>query len=312
MGDLLHRRLLLSLLFTQRIYVGTKSFWRAARFAGRTLVHWKETTDWLLFLTQHPVLSAAPPYVIRVLGDKIHRPFARCGLDIAGRAAMLVNHYQSIGPYFSDDTLLYLVSGKRLKLTTFSNLKGDRNFIFTLSRDMLSQHQGELTLLFTDETTGIHLARLVANMQTDPDGKRHFVVCGMQGPGAAYKDDIIRITRALSGMRPKRAVMEAACALARYLKADDIVATCKKNHVSQSKKKWRRKVVADYDGFLQELEIGRLPSGDYLLPTDLPRKNPDDVAPKKRKDCLRRHDYLDQIAKGVTETLTHLQGTFQK
>ncbi len=281
----------------------TGSRLRGLRFWLRSALRKGPATKWLRFIESSPVLSLTPERVQGVLVDKIHRPFARCAFGPEERVDLLIRHYNVVSTLFAPETLSSLVSGERLLLARVEDPKTGTSYAFTLCREMLSQHQGELTFLMTDEETYVPLSRLVINFSTDEEGRRLFLVNGIQGPGAAYKNLIVRVTRNLSGLRPKRAIMEAAFALASWAKAERIVAIAKANHVSQTKKKWRKKIHADYDDFWREFGATPLPDGDFEMPLTPPRRNESDVAPKKRKAWLQRQEILASITAQTIQNL---------
>ncbi len=284
----------------------TGSFLRGLRFWLRSNLRKDITTKWIGFIESSPVLSQTPESVRGVLVDKIHRPFARCAFGPCERAELLIHHYEIASELFPTETLARLVLGERLPLARIEDPKNGASYVFTLCREMLSQHQGELTFLMIDEKTDIPLSRLVINFSTDGKGRRILFMNGIQGPGSAYKNTIVRVTRNLSGLRPKRALVEATYALSVWTKTERILAIAKANHVSQAKRKWRRKIHADYDDFWQEFGAIPLPDGDFEMPLALPRRQESDVPAKKRKQWLQRQVILASIAAQTAQTLATL------
>jgi len=284
----------------------TGSLTRGLRFALRSCLRYPVTSTWLRFIESSPVLSRTSDRVRSVLVDKIHRPFARCAFGPAERTSFLINHYKIAQSLFSNDTLLSLVEGERLVLAKIQGAAENETYALTLSREMISQHQGELTFLMIDEAHNIPLAMLLVNLTFDENGKRVLVLNGIQGPGAEYKSRIVRVTRDLNGLRPKRAVLEAAYAFASWMKAERIIATAISNHVSQTKKKWQRKIHAVYDEYWSEFAPAPLPNGDFDMPLILPRRKAEDVSGKKRKNWLLRQDRLALITSQTAQTLGEL------
>lgn len=288
------------------VYRQTGSFLRGLRFWVRSHLRKEITERWLCFIEASPVLSQTPERVRGVLVDKIHRPFARCAFGPSERVDLLIKHYEVAARLFPAGTLATLVLGERMELAKLEEEKTDTSYVFTFCREMLSQHQGELTFLMTDEGSGIPLSRLVVNLTTDEQNRRTLLLNGLQGPGAMYKSQIVRVTRNLSGLRPKRAILEIVYAFAVWAKAERIVAIAKANHVSQTKEKWRRKIHADYDDFWQEFGATPLPNGDFEMPLSLPRREESDVAPKKRKVWLKRQELLASIYQQTAQALAAL------
>lgn len=220
-----------------------------------------------------------------------------------------MNHYRIAEGLFAQETLSSLVAGERLTLARIEGPREGEAYLLTLAREMISQHQGELTFLLIDGKRGLSLAMLMVNLTFDDHGRRILLLNGIQGPGAAYKDRIVRVTRDLNGLRPKRAVLEASYAFAAWMKAERIVATTLTNHVSQAKLKWQKKIHADYDDFWREFEPSLLPDGDFELPIPLPQRKIEDVPSKKKKNWLLRQEKLRSIAAQCAATFENIPST---
>jgi len=158
-----------------------------------------------------------------------------------------------------------------------------------------------------DPLHGIHLTRLVLNLCTDEHGELRLVANGIQGPKPKYKERIVRVTRDLDGLRPKRAIMEATCAVARAVGAKSLLAIGKRNHVSQSKRKWQKRNHTDYDLFWEEFALTHLPNGDYLMPMALTHRDLEEIAPKKRKQAINRYARLDKLAADVEDAVRKMR-----
>lgn len=274
----------------------TGSALRGLRFAVRSALRCRTTKTWLSFMESNACLAQARDRVRSVLADKIHRPFSHCAYGPAARARLLMNHYEIARSAFSPERLLKLVNGERLILAQLTDPKTGETYVFTLAREMISQHQGEFTFRMMDAAQTLPLAMLMANLTYDDAGRKILLLNGIQGPGAEYKSLIVRLTRNFAGLRPKRAVVEVAYAFSRAVGLDGIVAIAKANHVSQAKRKWARKIHAAYDDFWCEFDPAVLPSGDYAMPAEPPRRNVEDVIPKKRKNWLERQSFLTALA----------------
>lgn len=292
--------------YARLLYDQTGSLSRAARFYLRALLRPAQTGEWLSFIETHPALARASDRVRSVLADKINRPFARCALDLPGRIRLLKNHYEIAERLFSLPTLRALVEGERIVLARLESPKTGEKFHFTVAREMVSQHQGELTFFMHDDANDIQLARIVVNLTRDEEGRCTVYLNGIQGPWPIYKGRIVQVTRALAGLRPKRAVLEIVYAFAAWLKAERIVAVSRVNHVSYAKKKWQRKIHAEYDEFWQEVGPRPLPDGDYDMPLALPCGRAEDVPSKKRKNWIQRHGLLQSLAEQASRALAAL------
>lgn len=286
------------------VWRDTGSLRRATKFLLRSALNHTATLRWLRFIATEPVLANAPFHVHRILSDKIHRPFARNALTISGRVECLIAHYVALFTAFPDDVVARLIIGERV---TLARLRGDAGvYLVTLSREALSQHQGELTILFIEPVANIALARLPLNLVASPNGPCAVIIAGLQGPPPAHKDKIVAATRDLDGLRPKRIVLEAAIGLAIWLNTPCVTAIADKNHVSQNLKKWRRKIHADYNIFWQEFDAPQNEAGDFILTVPLPRHDISALPAKKRKPKERRYQRLDELLTSTRQALTLL------
>jgi uncharacterized protein VirK/YbjX len=292
--------------YARLIYFHTQRLSRAVRFVARSVFRWEPTLRWIHFIEHHDYLKRAPDYVRRVLSDKIHRPYALCTLNVSDRVKALISHYEVMERLFPEPVILQMVSGQKQTLAEIEGQHDKETYAITLCREMFSQHQGELTLLMIDPKMGIHLTRLILNFSHDGAENICLILNGIQGPGPEYKNRIVRVTRNLDGLRPKRAIMEVACAIARAVGAHKIVAIGKKNHVSQTKKKWQLRNRTDYDSFWQEFNAQSMADGNYAIPLELERRDPQEVPSKKRKAAVSRYALLDKLSANVEKSLREL------
>ena len=150
-------------------------------------------------------------------------------------------------------------------------------------------------------------AQLHRYLRLDSDGRRVLFISGLQGPALPVgTPEIVPATRTLDALRPKRATLEAAYALARWLKVDAIVAIAKANHMSTGQGRRWRDIRAEYDEFWSEFDPEILPDGDYLMPATLPQRDISEVAAKKRKEWQNRTARLEALAADVTTALDAL------
>lgn len=269
---------------------------RALRFFYRTGLRWFGLRDWCRRVwIEDPTLSNAPEFVRTLLVDKLHRPFARKGLSPAGRRQVLERHYAALGARLPAATVRALMSGYRFPLASLVGARTGREYLITLSREVLSQHQGELSLLVLDPTLPSALTRLHLNLTVDARGRLALVIAGMQSARPEHKARIVEATRDLHGLRPKQAALEAAFALAEALGADQVIATALANHVSQSKRHWRCKIHADYDGFWSEFAAARDQAGDFILSRTARARSEADVPAGKRSQWRRRRGLIESL-----------------
>ena len=287
--------------------LGSARLVRGAKFFVRGLLFWRDTCRWLEMLEALP-LAGIPPVVRKEMAEKIHRPYARLGLDTASRTALLLGHYTILSAVLPGPALTALVSGVGLPLARLQGRRSpDDRYTIYLGRHRRFHQQGELVVVFYDETLACKMSTLCINLRLDSDGRRVLFISGLQGPSLPVgKPEIVHATRTLDGLRPKRATLEAAYALARWLKIDAIVAIAKANHMSTGQGRRWRDIRAEYDEFWSEFDPETLPDGDYLMPAALPQRDISEVAAKKRKEWQNRTARLETLAADVITSLDAL------
>jgi uncharacterized protein VirK/YbjX len=305
---LAHYALLVNREHHDRARLGMSGLMRALRFAVRGAIWWSATSRWLAFIDTTP-LAQAPDAVKKVLAEKIHRPFARAHYRVDDRVALLMHHYRQLMRKIPSQGLAKIVSGSRIELVRLGGRGDDARYTVWLGRKKNFAAQGELSISFDDDRLGRPLATLAANVYLDGQGARVFYISGLQGPVPPYgKPEIVHATRSLSGLRPKRAVMEAARIVAAWLEADAIVAVGKSNHVTSTAGRRGRDIRAEYDEFWLEFAGVRGLDGDFHLPGRWPNRTADEVPAKRRTNWRRRHEHIDAIAHGTATALAALEG----
>jgi uncharacterized protein VirK/YbjX len=274
---------------------------RAVRFLGRGATCPRATVDWLAYVDAGP-LRAAPLAARLDLAQKIYRPFARRDVDLAGRIARLRAHYDALALRLSVSAIARLASGRPLVLAMLPGRSG-RRYDITVVRDCRFGKEGEISVALKARGPDIVLATATFALDRVRNGRPWLSLGGLQGPPRPHgRDEVVAATRDLHGLRPKRAVIAAAGALARWLGAGAIVAVSKVNHVSHATNR-HAPIRADYDAFWEELGGSRRADGDFDLPLDPPRRSPDEVPAKRRKEWLRRCALTDDLAWQIPQSL---------
>jgi uncharacterized protein VirK/YbjX len=167
----IRKETVLVLLFAALIHQQTQKLSRAIKFVVRSLFTWPVTIQWLDFIQATESLAAASNDVRAVLGEKIHRPFARHRLKADERARILIEHYKALATTFPSKTLFSLVSGCRLPLAEIEGKRSEDRYVITISREMPYQHQGELAIAFSNESLHEPLATLAINIIKSRNGR---------------------------------------------------------------------------------------------------------------------------------------------
>jgi uncharacterized protein VirK/YbjX len=233
------------------------------------------------------------------IGRKVFRPYLRRHLRIPDKINVLSAHYRALGARMPAAAAA-LSAGRTFPLAVLTG-KGGAAYRVLLRQE--TTKEGEVSFLLMEgdaEDADRALATLRGLIGADGDGRTVFWIGGMQGAKPPMgRDDIVRATRELNGLRPKHAVLQAACAFSRWMRLDGLIAPGRTDHISmRGWRRWsrKRKITAEYDEFWAEFSSSRQEDGDYCLPVTLPVRSEEDVKSKKRKEWRLRHERLQGIA----------------
>lgn len=284
---------------------------RGLQFLARSAHHWTTTVRWLAFLDEGP-LASAPATLRHDLAQRIQRPFSRCWLPHDARARILTDHYTLMAGRLGTEALTGFLTAPGVELMRLTGRYGER-FHICLMRDNRYAKEGELTFAFAAHDAAGKpsppLATLTGVLTRGPRGTVIFSIGGLQGPPPPLgRQDIARATRALDGLRPKHAVLQAARAFARWFPAAAITAVAPEGHIHVGNARRRDSIKSDYAGFWLEQGGKPKPDGDYELPLHDAARSPDLVESKRRAEWLRRRGRHDAIAWDTAAALEALAG----
>src|ERR1035441_7997818 len=251
------------------------------RFFLNAQIHAKDFSRWRTFVDRdlsEDVFSTMRPS----LSQKLFRPYLRPWLDVGDKVSFLTAHYSLLRGRFPSAVLPLLLSEPGVELGGLAGKSGRR-------------------YAFIDQTLGANLACLRAVVGEADAGERVLWIGGLQGAKPPLgRDDIVQATRELNGLRPKHAVLHAACVFSEWLGIHKMIAPGRSDQISQ--RAWRkflpkRKIHADYDSFWEEFGAVITATDDYELRLPLPRRTLEEVASKRRKEWSRRYDRLDALSR---------------
>lgn len=278
---------------------------RGVQFLARAAVHWTATTRWLGFLDAEPL--AAAPFGLRLeLAQRVQRPFSRDRFTAAERARLLMDHYDLLAGRLGPASLRAFLCSPGLELARLAGRRGEI-FRLVLCRDNRYAKEGELTFGLLPREDGPALATLTCVLARDEAGKAVLSIGGLQGPPrSADRRAIAAATRALDGLRPKHAVLEAARAFARWFPVAAMIATSLGNHVHGGMGRDGTPIRADYAGFWREQGGVERTDGDYALPLQVAIRPVTAVESKRRAQWQRRRKRHDRIAQETAAALDAL------
>ena len=271
-------------IYAQRGLKRAALYWWHANRARRL------AEDWLAYL--HTLPLEIPVGIRQGLAQKIFRPYLRRRLGAAARMEILCEHYDLITRKIAPAHVAEILAQPGMQLAT---LTGKSGRTYSVHLGSSTTKEGDADIFFMDDHSGAPLATLTGVFGL-PDGKSAFYIGGLRGIKPPLgKAEIVFATRDLHGLRPKHAVLQAACRIAAWFGAETLIAPTQKNHIT-----WRfgfasREILADYDAFWQEFTAVRRTDGDYGLPTELPRREAAEVKSKKRAEWTRRQALLEDM-----------------
>ena len=220
------------------------------------------TRNWLTQLGAIADRVETPPPFDLV--EKIYAPFSTRHLTVDQRANLLADHYWMLnrlaGPAVADA----LWRGDRLTLAELSGRDGC--YVVTLARLSLFKSEGEMTFsLHPEGRPDRPLANLSVTLgAVDGKSPARVWIGGLQAC-RGVREDVVRATRDLGGLRPKTVLMEAVWALThalahRGMAPQSLVAVSRENHAIG-----RDGPRPDYDAFWIECGGVRRAGGDFAL-----------------------------------------------
>lgn len=138
------------------------------------------------------------------------------------------------------------------------------------------------------------------------NGKYTMFIGGIQGPVKAVdKNCIKKATRSMAGIFPKRVLIEALYNICSNIKPDlEKLCVGSQRHIYITKRYLKKKkILADYDGFLETLNGEKLASGLWQLPEKLLRKDMNEIPSKKRSEYRKRYTLLDNLNEQISVLL---------
>jgi uncharacterized protein VirK/YbjX len=255
-------------------------------------------------------LPKAAPYRARGhLAEHVMRRYMRRWFSVPEKMDMLRSHYDLLDAHFMPSVFERLRPYPGLPL---AQITGKSGRVYTLSIYHAMNKEGEISFCFKEEnTTAMSLATLTGTFGHDHEGRKALWIGAMQGPSVpGGREAVTAATRDLNVLRPKQALLHAAAAMCAWMGIDHIYAPPHRNHVSY---RWwrpvftRHKIFSDYDAFWGEFTHTRAAWGDFHIALPLPRRKPEDVQPKRRKDWCRRYERIDAITSSTKLALDALK-----
>ena len=272
------------------------TFWRAA------LREPQVTHDWIAFVTAHWPESAVDGMVMRPL-----RPYMRQHFSTSQRRDLLRTHYETMAKYFMPHDALRAEPGM-----VVATLAGKNEARYTIMFGGNTSKEGEVAFGIYD-VDGHYLAKMEGSIGHDENGKPVLWIGGLQGAKPPMgRDDVVKATKDLYGMRPKGAVMLAAQCFAQALQLTAIRAPGNEGHISQrgvNRMRAKRKIYADYGQFWEEIGGVKMDGDEYTLPVVPQVRDVSEVKPHKRSEWKKRQAVSEELATQMRAALAEYRTT---
>lgn len=267
------------------------------------LLHGAFYRQWFSYLREG-LPPGTPEIVARHLTTLPARRYLRRWLSLTDKFEIVRHHYHVFDRRLDIDARRALRTGDGIPLATLTGRSGR---LYRLTVLGLPRKEGEITLQFIDPEEPSPLAVLRGSFAADGTVSTCFWVGALQGPKPPVgRNAIAQATRDLYGLRPKQAVLHATAALCAWAGVSRLYAPSLRTHILH-RPFWRpQKVQADLDGFWREITDTRTAAGDYRVDLPLPRREPEEVKAKKRKEWTARYASLDAMTAEIRGSLEGL------
>ncbi len=255
---------------------------------------------WLRFIDAYHRRHTGQAAPVEMLRTKFMRSYYSRRLGPGRRLRQLRDHFDLAEAWLEAAILARLLDGETQTLAEIRGKDGEA-FTFTLGRHDRYRAEGELTLFMHQAGYDPALAALTFALGRDGLDRTVVRIGGLQGPQSDdSRDRIVEATKALHGLRPKAAVVQALYAFTETLGPVAVEAVGKANHPLHND---RHAFFADNDAFWPELGGQRNPHGDWVLPVPLPERRAEDVLAKRRKSWLARQACRVTLRNAVLATV---------
>lgn len=270
------------------------TFWRAA------LREPQATNAWTQFVRGHWPEAEVDGMVMRPL-----RPYMRQHFTTSGRRGLLRGHYETMAKFFAANDALRAEPGM-----VVATLMGKNDAQYRMYFGGNTSKEGELSFGLYD-VNGHYLAKLSATIGRDEQEQPVLWIGGLQGAKPPMgRDDVVKATKDLFGLRPKGAIMLAAQCLAQHLGLTAIRAPGNEGHISQrgiNRIRAKRKIYADYGQFWEELGGTKIAEEEYTIPVIPQVRDVSEVKPHKRSEWKKRQLISEELAQQMNAALAALR-----
>lgn len=274
---------------------------RAFTFARAAYKDPQGMREWREFLTREVSPETRDAMMLRAL-----RPYMRQSFMPVQRRAMLTFHWQQLRQRFVEDSSLFYDEPGKVVVT----LTGKSGAVYTLYIGGNTSKEGEMSFSLYDPS-GHYMAKMAASMGMDEAGQPALWIGGLQGAKPPLgRDEVVRATKDLYGLRPKGAVMLLAQGFAQYMGLMALRAPGNEGHISQRgfrRMRKKRMIYADYGQFWEEIGGEKIAPEEYRIPVIPQVRDIAEVKPHKRSEWKKRQAISEELMGQLRATLEQVK-----
>ncbi len=230
------------------------------------------------------------------LHSKLQRPYLHRRTTIRDRLATLTEHYHFLVDVLRTPERDLVFKPGGLPLTELPVEPAGR-YSLRLVYDDQFEKEGDLMVVLWDQNQGTAIFTLSFTIThwDCPANSREIFIGGLQGrKGANDREDIVALTRALHGLRPKALLVFAIQRLAQCWGIASLRAVGDDEHIYRHFRK-RREINSSYDTFWTESQGRKDPDGNFTLPNHPTVRCIEELAPNKRSMYRKRYALLERL-----------------
>lgn len=255
--------------------------WSALRHAAehRALADFFAHEPWSPIARAHPQLL-----------QKVHKPFAMRGLDVAGRVALVQLHYRLASDRFGPPLLAAVAEARDVPLCRVPLPAGRGALPVWLGKQPRFEREGELTLSLHDPFGSLLYSACFTLRERA--GGLALLVGSLNG--TAPREAMRHLTKLSYGVRPPSLLLILLRMLARRIGAARIEAVGRATHAYFGNPR-HDEIRFDYDRFWREEGGTEQAGGLFDLPLEPRRREPGELPSHKRALYARRYAWLDEL-----------------
>lgn len=273
------------------------------KYCVRGLLSPGKTGEWFRML-ESPALrgiAAAHPR----LHSKLQRPYLHRRTTVRDRLATLTEHYHFLVDVLRAPERELIFKPGGLLLTELP-VEPVGRYALRLVYDDQFEKEGDLTLALWDrnQNAAIFTLSFTITQWDCPAASRQIFIGGLQGrKGANDREDVVALTRALHGLRPKALLVFAVQRLAQCWGIASVRAVGDAEHIYRHFRK-RREINSSYDAFWTESQGRKDADGNFTLPNHPTIRCIEELPANKRSMYRKRYSMLERLGQEVATAAT--------